>query len=64
MSIQKQLEPCPRHYKIIDDRLRLFLNDDDTNVLELWNKEDEARCLANANQYWAELRQETNERTH
>lgn len=53
MSIEKEFEPCPQNFKIIDDRLYLFLHNDDTDARELWNKEDEAKCLANANQHWA-----------
>ncbi len=53
MSIGKEFEPCPTNFKIIDGKLHLFLKNEDTNALALWNKEDEAKCLANANQHWA-----------
>lgn len=53
MSIEKELEPDPANFKIIDGKLYLFLKTDDTDALELWNKEDEAKCLANANRYWS-----------
>ncbi|MEW4490942.1 YHS domain-containing (seleno)protein [Thalassoglobus sp. JC818] len=52
MSIEKEFEADPTHFKIIDGKLHLFLKNDDTDALELWNKEDEATCLANAKQYW------------
>ena len=55
MSIEKELEPCPRNFKIIDDRLYLFLRNDETDALELWNREDEAKCIANANNHWKSL---------
>lgn len=57
MSIEKEFEACPRNFKIIDDRLYLFLHNDDTDALELWNKDDEAKCLANANHHWNALQQ-------
>lgn len=53
MSIEKEFEPCPTNFKIIDDKLHLFLKNKDTDALALWNKEDEAKCLANANRHWA-----------
>ncbi len=52
MSIEKELEADPRSFKIIDGKLHLFLKNDDTDALELWNRQDESKCLANANKYW------------
>ncbi|MFN3151585.1 YHS domain-containing (seleno)protein [Bremerella sp.] len=52
MSIEKEFEPDPTNFKIIDGKLYLFLKNDETDALELWNKEDEAKCLANANKNW------------
>ncbi|WP_339612849.1 YHS domain-containing (seleno)protein [uncultured Rubinisphaera sp.] len=52
MSIDKEFEPDPTNFKIIDGKLYLFLKNDETDALELWNKEDEAKCLANANKHW------------
>lgn len=53
MSIEKEFEPSPTNFKIINDRLHLFLKNDDTDALELWNREDEAKCVANADRHWA-----------
>lgn len=53
MSIEKEFESCPTNFKIINGKLHLFLKNDDTDALELWNKEDESKCLANANRHWA-----------
>ena len=53
MSIEKEFEADPTNFRIIDGRLHLFLRNNDTDALQLWNKEDESKCLANANQYWA-----------
>lgn len=55
MSIEKEFEVCPMNFKIIDDRLYLFLHNDDTDALALWNDEDEAKCLVNADKHWASM---------
>ncbi len=52
MSIEKEFETDPTNFKIIDGKLYLFLKNDDTDALELWNNEDEAKCLANAHRHW------------
>tara|TARA_R110002096_G_scaffold227921_6_gene417313 strand:+ start:324 stop:704 length:381 start_codon:yes stop_codon:yes gene_type:complete len=53
MSIEKEFEPCPMNFKIIDGKLYLFLKTDDTDALELWNREDESKCIAHADRNWA-----------
>lgn len=53
MSIDKEFEACPTNFKIIDGKLHLFLKNDETDALELWNKEDENKCLANAEMHWS-----------
>ncbi len=55
MSIEKEFEVCPKNFKIINDRVHLFLHDDNTDALALWNKEDESKCLANADRHWFSL---------
>ena len=52
LSIEKELEADPTNFKIIDGKLHLFLKNDDTDALELWNQEDETKCLTHANAYW------------
>ena len=52
MSIEKQFDADPTNFKIIDGKLHLFLKNEDTDALELWNRENEAKCLANANRHW------------
>lgn len=52
MSIEKEFDADPTNFKIIDGKLHLFLKNDDTDALELWNKEDEAKCLTNAHKHW------------
>jgi YHS domain-containing protein len=58
MSIEKEFEPDPTNFKIIGGKLYLFLKNDETDALELWNKEDEAQCLANAEKYWGKISQQ------
>lgn len=53
MSIEKEFDPDPTHFKIINGRVHLFLKNDDTDALELWNQ-DEAKCLASADRHWSE----------
>ena len=55
MSIEKEFEACPKHFKIVNDRLYLFLHNDETDARALWNKEDEAKCIANADKNWTDL---------
>ena len=52
MSIEKEFDSDPTNFKIIDGRLYLFLKNDDTDALELWNQEDESKCLAHAEKFW------------
>lgn len=52
MSIEKEFEPDPTNFKIINGKVHLFLKNDDQDALRLWNKEDEAKCLLNANRHW------------
>ena len=53
MSIEKEFEACPKNFKIINDRLYVFLKNEETDALELWNQEDEAKCLVNADRHWS-----------
>ena len=53
MSIDKEFEACPTNFKIINGKLYLFLKNDETNALELWNKEDEVKCLTHADNNWS-----------
>ena len=53
MSSDKEFEACPTNFKIFNGKLHLFLKNDETDALELWNNEDEAKCLANADKHWS-----------
>jgi YHS domain-containing protein len=54
----------PRTFKVVGGRTLLFLNDGETNTLDLWNKEDEQRLLADADANQARLQQEHSLRHH
>lgn len=54
MSIGKEFEVCPKTFKVINDKVHLFLHDENTDALALWNKEDEKKCLTNADKHWSE----------
>ena len=58
MSIDKEFESCPTSFRIIDDRLHLFLKNEDTDALALWNAEDESKCIASADRHWENIRQQ------
>jgi YHS domain-containing protein len=51
VSIEKDFEPDPANFKIINGRVHLFLKTADTDALELWNQ-DEEKCLASADRCW------------
>lgn len=59
MSIEKEFETDPTNFKVIDGKLYLFLKNEETDALELWNKEDESQCLANAEKYWGKISQQS-----
>jgi len=42
MSINENFPIDPTNYKVIDDRLFLFLKNDETDALELWNNGNES----------------------
>ncbi len=48
MSINEVFPVDPTNYKVVNDRLFLFLKNDETDALELWNKEDEAAAATKA----------------
>ena len=49
MSINENFPVDPTNYKVVGDRLFLFLKNDETDALELWNKAgNEAEIIAAA----------------
>lgn len=49
MSVKENFSIDPTNYKIVNDRLFLFLKNDETNALALWNDGDESELVAAAN---------------
>ncbi len=52
-SIEKDFQPDPTRFKIVNGRLLLFLKTDEVDALALWNKDGDAACLAKADRHWA-----------
>jgi YHS domain-containing protein len=55
MAIEKKFPIDPNNFKVVDDRLFLFLKNKDVDALELWNKEDEGDFTRKADKYWESL---------
>ena len=53
VSINETFPVDPTNYKVVNDRLFLFLKNGDTDALELWNNENEAEIIAKADQAYA-----------
>ena len=53
MSIKETFPIDPTNYKIVNDRLFLFLKNDETDASALWNAEDEAGTIAKADENFA-----------
>lgn len=53
MAVDNYFPVDPTLYKIVDDRLFLFLQNDEANALELWNAKDEADLTQEADEFWA-----------
>lgn len=48
MSIKENFTIDPTNYKIVNERLFLFMKNDDTDALALWNAGNESELIANA----------------
>lgn len=55
MSVEKELPACPCNFRVIDDRLYLFLKNTDTDARQLWDLHDPQRSLNAANAFWESL---------
>lgn len=64
MSIEKEFEPDPTRFRIINGRTHLFLRNADTDALDLWDRNDETKHLASADRFWAQLRDRQNAEAH
>lgn len=55
MSVEQKFPIDPHSFKIVENRLFLFKNDESVNALELWNKGDEEEQVKKADDYWRSL---------
>jgi len=53
MSIKENFPVDPTNYKVVDGRLFLFLKNDETDALKLWNDGNEADLIAAADEIFA-----------
>jgi hypothetical protein len=51
MATEKKFPIDPDYFKVVDNRLFLFLKNKDVDALELWNKEDEGEFTWKADRY-------------
>lgn len=55
MSVEDKFPVDPTKFTIVDDRLYLFLNNDDINAFELWRQGDDAGLVRKAQSHWKKV---------
>lgn len=55
MSVQDKFPVDPTKYRVINDRLYLFLNNDQVNAYELWGQGAEGELLGRAHAHWKKV---------
>lgn len=55
MAVRDKFPIDPTLYKIVDDKLYLFLRNDQINALDLWNDGNEAELLRKAETHWKKV---------
>lgn len=55
MSVEDKFPVDPTKFRIIDDKLYLYLNNDDINAHELWGKGNKRELVENAQQHWEKV---------
>ncbi|MCA9288325.1 MAG: hypothetical protein KDA05_07065 [Phycisphaerales bacterium] len=58
MSVEDKFPVDPTQFQIVDDRLYLFLNNDQINAAELWAQGDKADLVRRAQAHWGRVRGE------
>lgn len=53
MAVQGKFGADPTNYKIIDDRLHVFLKNDQMDTLATWNEGDQAELSMKADAFWS-----------
>ena len=56
MASNDKFPADPRHFKIVDGQLMLFLKNESVDALELWDRGDESELVRNANHNWTAAR--------
>lgn len=55
MSVEDKFPVDPTKYKVVDDKLYLFLNNDQINAFELWEQGDDASLVKKAQAHWKKV---------
>lgn len=55
MAVQDKFPVDPTAFKIVDDRLMLFLRNTDIDALQLWSQGDEAEYVDKADAHWKKV---------
>lgn len=55
MTVQDKFPIDPMKFRIIDDRLYLFLNNDQVNADDLWGRGDQRELLGKAHAHWKKV---------
>jgi len=55
MTVEDKFPIDPTKYRIIDDRLYLFLNNEEINAFDLWGQSDQRELLRKAHDQWSEV---------
>lgn len=55
MTVEDKFPVDPTKYRVIDDRLYLFLNNDQVNAHDLWGKGEERELLGKAHSHWRKV---------
>ena len=57
MAIEDKLPVDPTSFKIVDNRLMLFLKNKNVDALKLWNDGNERDLVKKADAHWKKVRQ-------
>lgn len=55
MTVQDKFPVDPTKYRVIDDRLYLFLNNDQVNAYDLWGQGEQRELLGKAHTHWKKI---------
>ena len=55
MSVEDKFPVDPTKFRVVDNRLYLFLNNEDINAFDLWNQGDERELVNKAQSHWKKV---------